>query len=55
VLVGQSTGPLLAGVVFDLRGGYTLIFLIFAATAATASLLVLNARRPVRAGALLPA
>ena len=48
VLVGQSTGPLLAGVVFDLRGGYTLIFLVFAATAAAGSLLVLNARRPVR-------
>ena len=49
VLVGQSTGPLLAGVVFDLRGSYTVIFVIFAAIAAGASLLVLNARRPVRA------
>ena len=48
VLAGQSTGPLLAGVVFDLRGGYTLIFLAFAATAAAGSLLVLNARRPAR-------
>ena len=48
VLAGQSTGPLLAGVVFDLRGGYTLIFLVFAATAAAGSLLVLNARRPAR-------
>ena len=46
VLVGQSTGPLLAGVVFDLRGSYTLIFLAYAATAAAASLLVLSARRP---------
>ena len=52
VLVGQSTGPLLAGVVFDLRGDYSLIFLIFAGTAAGGSLLVLNARRPVRTGAL---
>ena len=49
VLVGQSTGPLLAGVVFDLRGSYTLIFLAYAATAAAASLLVLSARRPMRA------
>ena len=47
VLVGQSTGPLLAGVVFDLRGSYSLIFIVFAAIAATASLIVLNARRPV--------
>ena len=52
VLVGQSTGPLLAGVVFDLRGSYTLIFLAYAATAAAASLLVLNARRPVQAPAV---
>ena len=47
VLVGQSTGPLLAGVVFDLRGSYTIIFLSFAAIAASASILVLNARRPM--------
>ena len=50
VLVGQSTGPLLAGVVFDLKGSYTLIFLVFAATAAAGSLLVLAARRPTRIG-----
>ena len=49
VLLGQSTGPLLAGLVFDLRGSYTLIFIVFSATAAAGSLLVLNARRPVRA------
>ena len=48
VLVGQSTGPLLAGLVFDLRGSYTLIFIVYAATAAAGSLLVLNARRPAR-------
>ena len=51
VLVGQSTGPLLAGVAYDLSGSYTLIFLIFAGIAAAGSLLVLNARRPVRAAA----
>ena len=50
VLIGQSTGPLLAGVLFDLRGDYTMIFLIFAATAAAGSVLVLSARRPVRMG-----
>lgn len=48
VLIGQSTGPLLAGLVFDLRGSYTPIFLAFAAIAAAGSLLVLNARRPAR-------
>ena len=48
VLVGQSTGPLLAGVVFDVRGSYTVIFIAFAAIAAASSLLVLNARRPAR-------
>ncbi len=52
VLAGQSIGPLLAGVVFDLRGSYTLIFLIFAAISAGASLLALNARRPARGVAL---
>ncbi len=49
VLIGQSTGPLLAGVVFDARGSYTAIFLAFAAIAAIASLLVLNTRKPARA------
>ncbi len=48
VLLGQSTGPLLAGLVFDLRGSYTLIFLIFAAMAAAGSATVLYARRPGR-------
>ncbi len=55
VLVGQSTGPLLAGLVFDLRGSYALIFIIFSAIAASGSLLVLNARRPERAGNPAPA
>ena len=51
VLVGQSTGPLLAGLVFDLRGSYTLIFVAYAAIAVGASVLVLGARRPVGVGA----
>ena len=48
VLVGQSTGPLLAGLVFDLQGSYSLIFLVYSAIAAAGSLLVLYARWPVR-------
>ena len=48
VLLGQSIGPLLAGLIFDLRGSYTLIFIAYAATASAGSLLVLNARRPAR-------
>ena len=48
VLVGQSTGPLLAGVVFDLRGSYALIFIVYASIAAASSAVVLYARRPVR-------
>ena len=50
VLVGQSTGPLLAGIVFDLQGNYTLIFLTFSVIAAAGAFLVLYARRPERAG-----
>ena len=55
VLIGQSTGPLLAGVVFDLRGSYSLIFIVYAVIAAAASVIVLYARWPVRAGGALPA
>jgi len=29
VLIGQSIGPLLAGVMFDINGNYTFIFLLF--------------------------
>ena len=50
VLVGQSTGPLLAGIVFDLKGSYTLVFLAFTAIAAASSVLVMYARRPERVG-----
>ena len=55
VLIGQSTGPLLAGIVFDLNGSYTLIFLTFAGIAASSSLLVLYAHRPNRTGMPSPA
>ena len=48
VLLGQSTGPLLAGLAFDIRGSYALIFVAYAAIAAAGSVVVLGARRPVR-------
>ncbi|MDA0263281.1 MAG: MFS transporter [Chloroflexi bacterium] len=48
VLLGQSTGPLLAGVLFDSRGSYTFVFLLFGGIALTCSLIVLAARPPVR-------
>ena len=54
VLIGQSTGPLLAGVVFDLQGSYNLIFIVYASIAAAASAIVLYARRPVRAAGASP-
>ena len=48
VLVGQSTGPLLAGLAFDLQGSYSLIFLTYSAIAAAGACWCLYARRPVR-------
>ncbi len=45
VLIGQSTGPLLAGIVFDLRQSYSLIFVVFAAIGLASSMLVLGAKR----------
>jgi MFS family permease len=46
VLIGQSTGPLLAGVVFDLRQSYAIIFVVFAAIGLACSVLVLAAKHP---------
>ncbi len=48
VLLSQATGPVIAGVLFDLRGGYNTIFTVFVVLALTCSLLVLKARAPVR-------
>jgi nitrate/nitrite transporter NarK len=44
VLIGQSTGPVLAGIVFDLRQSYSLIFVVFAAIGLASSVLVLGAK-----------
>ena len=45
VLLGQSTGPLLAGIVFDFRESYSLIFIAFSAVSLACSVLVLGARQ----------
>jgi len=49
VLLAQATGPVIAGILFDLRGGYSTIFTAFVVLALVCSLLVLKARAPVRA------
>jgi len=43
---GQALGPILAGVLFDVTGGYRLPFTIFTVSAALAGLLVLTATPP---------
>ena len=48
VLVGQATGPVIAGILFDLRGGYSAIFAVFVVMALACSLVVLNAKPPVK-------
>ena len=55
VLLGQATGPLLAGILFDSRGSYSLVFLLFGGIALAGSLIVLQARPPVRARRLIDA
>ena len=48
VLVGQATGPVIAGILFDLRGGYSAIFAVFVVMALACSLVVLKAKPPVK-------
>ena len=48
VLLGPATGPIIAGVLFDLRGGYTFIFTVFVVMALACSLVVLMAKTPVK-------
>ena len=55
VLLGQATGPIIAGILFDLRGGYTSIFTVFVFLALSCSLLVLRAKAPVKKRAALVA
>ncbi len=53
VLVGQATGPIIAGILFDLRGGYAFIFTVFVFLALACSLLVITAKAPVKRRAAL--
>ena len=45
-VVGQASGPLIAGVLFDASGSYNAALLVFAAIALGSSLLVFAARPP---------
>ncbi len=55
MLVVQATGPVIAGVLFDLQGGYGTIFTVFVLLALVCSLLVFKAGAPVRKRAALVA
>ena len=55
VLFGQAAGPIIAGILFDLRGGYTSIFTVFLFLALYRSLLVLKAKAPIKKRAALVA
>ena len=48
VLIGQAVGPLLAGILFDTRGSYSFVFILFGGLALACSLIVLTAKPPVR-------
>lgn len=55
VLLGQSAGPLVAGLFFDIRGSYSLVFFIFGGIALACSLIVLTARPQERNGRITAA
>ena len=55
VLLGQATGPVIAGILFGFNGNYTLIFIVFVIMALCCSLLVLKATRPVKKPSLVAA
>ena len=48
VLIGQSAGPFIAGLIFDTSGSYTSAFILFAGVGFLCSMLVLIAAPPVR-------
>jgi MFS family permease len=52
VLFGQATGPVIAGILFEIQGGYSMIFWVFVGLALVCSLVVLKAKAPVKKAAL---
>ena len=52
VLLAQATGPVIAGILFELQGGYSTIFSAFVVLALVCSLVVLKAKAPVKKTAL---
>ena len=55
VLIGQATGPVIAGILFELQGGYSTIFTTFVVLALGCSLLVLKITASARSQAALVA
>ncbi len=51
VLLGQGTGPVIAGILFEIQGSYSMIFWVFVALSLTCSLVVLKAKTPVKRAA----
>ena len=54
VLLGQATGPVIAGILFEVQGDYKSIFTVFVLMALACCLVVLRARTPVKKRALQP-
>ena len=48
VLLGQGTGPVIAGILFSLQGGYDTIFVVFIILSLGCSILALKAKPPAR-------
>ena len=55
VLLGQGTGPVIAGILFEIQGSYSMIFWVFVALSLTCSLVVLKAKAPVKRAATVAA
>jgi len=52
VLLGQATGPVIAGILFELQGDYSTMFTVFVLMALVCSVVVLKATVPVKKTAL---
>ena len=55
VLLGQGTGPVIVGILFEIQGSYSMIFWVFVALSLTCSLVVLKAKAPVKRAATVAA